>query len=422
VGRLTGPALAALLVVFAACGGTQSTAAPATPTPIGPAVSPDPVLPTALQSGDPDAVFRALPEFPAAGAFEVTGVTATANGWLAVGFGAQDEQDYFGPRQGIFWRSADGVAWQETVDPQFTNVTPLLVGSLGASDFVVGMLSTCPEVSDGPCAELPEAGNGIWRSSGDQWERLQVTPGLQNALSLDELVVGPDRLAVSGTAGDEAQTATIWTSPDGIAWMESTDLAGLDPIDTLAAGPPGFVAFGTVLADDEDFVTVHAATSPDGLQFSPVSVPAPRNAAIVSSVAGSTGMSAVGYGDNDDFELIATALYSADGTTWVEAADIDGSFADSGMLEVLDLPSGFVALGFTPSEDDFAVQDGTSWISRDGQSWRALAPVGDESALLTASASGSTGVIVFTATQEDTEEAVTSSISAWFAPLELLAP
>ncbi len=422
MGRLTGPALILILVAVVGCGGTQSTVAPGTEAPSGSATASDPGLPTAVPSGDATTVFRALSDFPAANAFEVTGVTASADGgYLAVGFGAQPGQDYFGLRQGIVWRSTDGTSWQQTVEPQFVNVSPLMVATMGSRDFMVGLLRTCPDFSEDPCDEPPEAGHGLWRStSGGAWERVPITSSMQDALSLDELVVGSDRLAIPGTSGDESEAATLWTSPDGTTWTESTDLAGLDPIDTLAAGPPGFVAFGTVLANNEDFVTVHGATSPDGLHFNPVNIPAPINAAIVSSVAGATGMSAVGYGDNEEFELSATALYSADGLAWIAAADTDGSFANSGMLDVLNVTSGYVGLGFTPSEDDFADQDGTSWISSDGRSWRSLAPIGDDSAVLTASASGSTGVIVFTAIQEETEIDVTSTINAWFAPLELL--
>ncbi|HYI21592.1 MAG TPA: hypothetical protein VEX62_03050 [Candidatus Limnocylindrales bacterium] len=422
VGRLTGSALVVLLVGVIGCGGTQATDSPGSVAPSGPAVTPDPGLPTALPSGDATTVFRALPDFPAANAFEVTGVTASADGgFVAVGFGAQPGHDYFGLRQGNVWRSPDGVTWQQTVEPQFVNVSPLMVAAMGSSDFMVGLLRTCPDFSDEPCTEPPEAGHGIWRStSGGAWERLPIPLSMQNALSLDEVVVGSDRLAIPGTSGDESEAATLWTSPDGTTWTESTDLAGLDPIDTLAAGPPGFVAFGTVLAANEDFVTVHGATSADGVQFSPINVPAPINAAIVSSVAGTTGMSAVGYGDNEEFEVSATALYSADGTSWVAAADTDGSFGNSGMLEVLEVPSGYVALGFTPSADDFAVQDSTSWISSDGRSWRALAPIGDASAVLTSAASASPGVIVFTAIQEESDVDVTSTINAWFAPVEML--
>jgi len=423
VGRLIRSAQIVLLVAAAGCGGTQPSNAPGSATPNVSAPTTGPSLPTVLPSGDPSTVFRALPDFPAANAFEVSGVTANAIGYVAVGFGAQPGQDYFGLRQGIVWRSADGVTWQQTVEPQLLNVTPLMVAAMGSSDYMVGVLRTCPEFSEDSCTEPPEAGNGMWRSvSGGSWERVPIAPSMQNALSLDEIVVGADRLAITGTGGDESEAATLWTSSDGTTWVESTDLAGLDPIDTLAAGPPGFVAFGTVLADNEDFVTVHAGTSPDGLHFSPISVPAPTNAAIVSSVAGGAGMSAVGYGDNEEFELSATALYSADGTTWNAAAAADASFANSGMLEVLAVPDGYVALGFTPSADDFAVQDGTSWFSSDGRSWRSLAPIGDESAVLTASASGSSGVIVFTAIQEETEVDVTSTVNAWFAPLQMLGP
>jgi hypothetical protein len=341
-----------------------------------------------------------------------------------VGFGAQPDQDFFGLRQGIVWRSADGVAWQQTVEPQFLNVTPLVVASVESIDFVVGVLATCSEFAEEPCSEPPDAGNAMWRSAdGGPWERMSLPAGMQGASSLDELVATPDMLAVTGAAGNESFTATVWVSnDDGLSWSESTDLAGLDPIDALAAGPPGLVAFGTVFAEEDEFVSVRAASSADGRSFSPINVPPLTNVAIESAVAGATGMSAVGYGENEDFELSAAALYSADGTTWIPATTSDESFADSGMLDVHALPSGYVALGFTPSAEDFAVEAGTSWISRDGQTWRLLAPVGDGSARLTSSAVGGTGLVVFAATEEETEEDVTSTVSAYFAPLAELDP
>ena len=183
---------------------------------------------------------------------------------------------------------------------------------------MVGVLRTCPEFSEDPCTEPPEAGNGIWRSnSGGAWESVPITPSMQNALSLDEIVAGSDRLAITGTArAMSPRRRPLWTSPDGTTWTESTDLGGLDPIDTLAAGPPGFVAFGTVARRQRgvrdrprgDF----ARRTPFQRRSTCPRRSTPRSS---SSVAGATGMSAVGYGDNEEFELSATALYSADGAS-----------------------------------------------------------------------------------------------------------
>ncbi|MGZ8722060.1 MAG: hypothetical protein ACXWXH_11410 [Aeromicrobium sp.] len=438
MGRLS-RSIGLVVLVVVGCGGTQPTldAGSSTPGATNPGATaptrdicpslppPSPIGSPPVPSGSPsaEAVFRALPDFPAAGAFEVTGVTIGVCGWVAAGFGAPSGEGYFGHRQGVVWRSGDGTTWQETVEPQLTNVTPLHVASLGTSDFVVGLLRTCAEDSEDLCEEPPDAGNGVWRSiGGGPWERLPVPPGLQAASSLDELAVGLDRLVISGTTGDDAETATVWISADGSTWSQTTDLGGLDPIYALAGGPPGLVAFGTALSADEEFVLVNAATSADGSRFTPASVPQLPNAAIESTVAGPIGMSGVGYAETEDLGVSAAALYSADGLSWVQASAADGSFENSGMLEVHALPAGYVALGFRPSDLDFAVQEGHSWISRDGQSWTSLAPIGEASSLLTTSAVGPAGLVVFTASQEETEFDVTSTIGAWFAPRESLTP
>ena len=427
MGRLTALVAIGALVALSGCSGASSPSPTPAPT-LGPDRPPSagptgggPSTPPA--SGGPGAVFAALPEFPAEGAYEITGATSTASGLLAVGYGPQAGEDFFGLRQGIAWRSTDGVTWEANPAPELAGVTPALVASIGSVDYLAGLLSACPQFSEEECEELPDAGYSIWRSTeGGEWEVLPQLPAMQQAISLDEMVALGDSLVVSGSAGDDGETATVWMSPDGVEWAETTDLAGLDPISALAAGDAGLVAFGTHFSADQENVLVRAASSADGVSFSPASVPELTNASIDSAAAGSGGFVGVGYGETEDLLLTGTALYSADGLSWVQSSASDGSLAASAVVAAHGLPDGFVALGFTPHADDLSTQDGHSWISADGRTWKTLAPFGDSFSLLTASALGSAGLVVFTVNQEETEEAVTSTVGAWFAPISALVP
>ena len=330
MGRLTALVAIGALVALSGCSGASSPSPTPAPT-LGPDRPPSagptgggPSTPPA--SGGPGAVFAALPEFPAEGAYEITGATSTASGLLAVGYGPQAGEDFFGLRQGIAWRSTDGVTWEANPAPELAGVTPALVASIGSVDYLAGLLSACPQFSEEECEELPDAGYSIWRSTeGGEWEVLPQLPAMQQAISLDEMVALGDSLVVSGSAGDDGETATVWMSPDGVEWAETTDLAGLDPISALAAGDAGLVAFGTHFSADQENVLVRAASSADGVSFSPASVPELTNASIDSAAAGSGGFVGVGYGETEDLLLTGTALYSADGLSWVQSSASDGS-------------------------------------------------------------------------------------------------
>ncbi len=416
---------ALLAVLLVGCGPTAEAISTPTPAPFAtPSGVPASAGPHASGPASPDAIFQSVADFPVGDAFEVTGVTSTPTGFVAVGFGALGNEGYFGRRQGFVWRSPDGRSWQATVEPAFEHVTPLRIAALGADLFVFGLLATCPLIGDDSCADVPEAGNAVWRSAdGGAWERLPQVPSMQLG-SVDDVAVGLGRIAVSGGGSDEQQTASLWTTADGINWTATTDLAGLDPISALAAGPTGLVAFGTRYVPEIENIELNAGVSADGLHFVAAAAPPLQGVAIEDVVAGPAGdFVGVGYGENDELSLAGIVLYSADGATWAQATDGDGSFADGGLVKVHALANGYVALGFTLESDDFVLQNGRSWISADGRSWRVLAPIGGSFTQLTASAIGAAGLVVFTADQqEEGEDSVISTVNAWFAPITDLTP
>lgn len=410
-----------------------SPAGPTAPTPTDsgsgqPPASATPPATTGSPSAGPAASpagsgFTRLAEFPAAGAYEVTGVTVTRAGFLAVGFGALPGEDYFGRRQGITWTSADGMSWLEMVDPSLEFVTPLRIAARGNDAYMLGLLATCPQIFEDPCPETPEAGNGIWRSiAGGAWERLPVPPEMQLGL-IDAITFVGDQLIVTGSAGDELQTSTVWRSADGASWSATSEVGGLDPVSAIGAGPSGLVAFGTSFVAELEHNLVTAATSPEGATFTPAVVPEVFDAAISSIVAGSNGLVAVGYGETDSLALVAIALHSVDGLAWAQATSSDGSFDDGGLVEVHALDAGYFAIGFEPDPDDFLIQTGATWYSADGLTWQSHILLDGTFTQFSASALGPGGLVIFTADQEEfDDETVNSVINAWFAPTAALIP
>jgi hypothetical protein len=393
------------------------------PTSPGPAGSRTPIPPSAASSeptGAPFGPFAKLDSFPVSGAFEVTDVSTTPSGYVAVGFGGLNGADYYGLRQGIVWTSVDGINWTELIDPSLVNVSPLRVVSRGSDLFMTGTLSACSELDDN-CTDVAQAGNGVWRSSnGGPWELLPQLPDMQNGL-VDNMFLATDRLVVFGAVGDADET-TVWMSQDGAAWTSTTDLAGMDPVTAMAVGPAGFTAFGTYYDESLLDVVLVAATSSDGTHFSPASVPSINGAGIDDLAAGPAGMVGVGFRSSEALDIAGVALQSADGLTWVQATNGDGTFAGSAAQTVHPLPGGgFVALGYKPRADDYILQDGAAWFSADGSDWKLIARLDGAFSQLSTSALGSGGVVVFAAEQTDIDaDTVGSIIHAWFAPLSSL--
>ncbi len=397
-----------------------------TPTPLSlttptPFVSPATAAPSSGPSGAPFGPFAKLDSFPANGAFEVTDVGVTSGGYIAVGFGGLNGADYYGLRQGIVWTSVDGASWIQSVDPSLVNVTPLRIVARGSDLFMAGTLSACSELDEN-CTDVPQAGNGVWRSTNEgSWELLPQLPDMQNGL-IDNMFLAGDRLVVLGGGGDVDQATTVWMSQDGATWTSTTDLAGMDPVTSMAVGPAGFSAFGTRYDESLFDVVLIAATSNDGVRFSPANAPSMNGSGIDDLAAGPAGMVGVGFHSSEGLDISGVALHSTDGLTWTEATNTDGSFFGSAVQTVHPLiGGGYVALGYAPRADDSYLEDGAAWFSADGSDWKLIARLDGGFSQLNTSALGSGGVVVFASEQADIDEDNAGSIiHAWFAPLSSL--
>jgi hypothetical protein len=236
------------------------------------------------------------------------------------------------------------------------------------------------------------------------------------------MILANDQLVVFGGGSDIDQTTTVWMSPDGVTWTSTTAVAGMDPVDAMAAGPAGLIAFGTRYDDALFDVLLIAATSNDGVHFLPANAPSLTGSGIDDLATGQGGMVGVGYHSSDLFDEDGIAVQSVDGITWTEATNTDGSFSGSAAQTVHALSAGgYVALGYTPRTDDSFLEDGAAWFSADGSDWKLIGRLDGGFSQLSASALGSGGVVVFAAEQIDLDDDNTGSvIHVWFAPLSSL--
>jgi hypothetical protein len=136
-------------------------------------------------------------------------------------------------------------------------------------------------------------------------------------------------------------------------------------------------------------------------------------------------MAGVGYAESDTSPSLAMALFSSDGTNWIQVNSSDSSFENGLMNNVHSSDSQYVAVGSTVNQDDMTLQTGRVWVSADGKSWRSLGDFGGSFNQYGGSALGAGGLVVFTEDEEDANDQgtdVKSTINGWIIPTAQLAP
>jgi len=402
----------------ATAGPASQTAVPAS---VGPGQSPG-VVATGSPGVTPGAGgWQYLSDFPAGSAIEVTGVTAHGDGFVAVGFEPYQGEGFGGRRNGVVWMSAEGRRWSREVPGDLASTSLLGVVSLGGQLYAFGEYSICPELSEEECLDAPDAGIAMWSSpDGMGWQRLALPDSLRTGI-LDGALTDGRQLIVHGSTGEELLGA-VWLSPDGESWTEVRELAGVDPINALAAGAGRLVAFGIRYLPEEDDVEALAAWS-EGGAFAPALLPAGQRGVVQAVTWSEAGFSAVGleYEPTGD-GLASVALASADGVSWT-AADPGQLPAGAGYQGVLAVPGGYLALGALPAaaagrEQLFA------WSSADGLEWREYGPLaGGAYRQLSSYGRGAAGVIAFASDFEPSDELEPveqelGTAHAWFLPLD----
>lgn len=348
-------------------------------------------------------------------------MAATADGFVAVGYRSLPGEGFFGRREGVVWRSADGLTWQRDVPAAFARTTLEFVVSLGSATYAFGVVSSCPLVFAEACTDDADAGNTVWRSiDGGDWQELPQWPSLVDAF-IDGVTVGDGRLIVFGGSGDDLAPA-LWMSTDGGSWTEQGQLGDINPVSAFAAGPAGFVALGTRYNSTAEELEAVAVYSVDGSSFAPASVPAGISAAIEDVTYGDAGWVAVGYGDGlAGPGVTPVTLTSADGSEWA-AAEAQPELAGVGFHRVATVPGGYVAIGFDLQPPDYDREQATSFYSRDGASWATLGALeGAQYTDFRTTALGDRGMTVFVAEHDELgDDDVINKINGWFAPIEAL--
>lgn len=241
---------------------------------------------------------------------------------------------------GMAWVSGDGLAWARAEsDTGFGN--GLVAVTRGGPGLVaIGLDSG----QDGP-------GVGIWVSdeTGLVW---QQAPPTAEFAGIGRVPVGvaanETRVVAVGTGMDESGVfGRVWVSDDGLAWTLATELSGVELLDVAAVGT-GFVAFGNVVNESDDFA-VAVWASEDGTEWTEVfrddEAFGGQSAAIEGGDAG-----AIAVGGMPD-----TAWISPDGLAWTRA---------EGLTLTMETWAALV-----DEEAWVIVGRGAWWTSADGETW-----------------------------------------------------
>lgn len=226
---------------------------------------------------------------------------------------------------------------------------------------------------------------GIWASSdGKRYSRIGATDPIFQHAVVNELVMTTAGILAVGASDrldpkcDSAQngcnpttTIRLWTSADGRTWQTLPSAAdfGRASIESVAAGPLGIVAVGTVspVRGDE---TNAAWFSADGNHWQQATLPIDAQDAFLHGAAALPDGFVLGGGGFPS--NIPLAFFSADGLTWTEApVALNGS---ENQIVGIGAGSGGLA-GFGSGVE-------TAWSSVDGRSWQvAASPTTDVSAI-----------------------------------------
>ena len=307
-----------------------------------------------------------MTSFPQGNAYEIDGVAATANGFVAVGY-QYTGQGGTGPSQGLVWTSADGMTWQLNADPAFLEVSPNGVVAMGSDVYLFGDFSLCDYITDEnqDCTEDPNAGTVIFKSSnGGAWQQLAQTQDILKA-EFDGITTWNSTLVSWGYDAANGDP----TPMDEHRW---TDLDAHEQPERLRFDRCRRGRWSGRCRPGRSLPRGHRRRAADRQDFDRWAYVHGRNAAaryrsrVVGIVAGPGGMAAVGSGVSDEQPSVGFALYSPDGVTWSEANASDNSFDNGVINEIHSNGSGYVAVGSTVGED-FTMQTGRVWVSADGQ-------------------------------------------------------
>ncbi len=229
-----------------------------------------------------------------------------------------------------------------------------------------------------PCAEA-----GFFRSAdGLHWDVAFTAPSGDDRTP----TMCPQFVARVGNDLVALGQERIWRSEDGIAWTEvdSTSLrslwgpSGAEELVAVTAGPSGIVVIGRPANTFESIV----AFSPNGREWTPISLPARDMAIVWDATAYGHGFVIVGRDGRPDESYAnvrpgvgsPAAWFSADGLTWSETKVAPTAVKGGVLTRVLPAAGGLFAIGndvaVTASYEEIDAVG--AWTSIDGRSWQKV--------------------------------------------------
>jgi hypothetical protein len=298
-------------------------------------------------------------------------VISAGTGFVAVS--SRYEGSGEGRTQSQLWRSADGHDWRRDPGLAFlpdTNVAGVATdGSLAY--LAMGWTGQCPIAEH--CSLGRDEGVNLWMSTdGRTWNREAQDPNIRSAATR-MLVHTPAGWAITGDEASPwnnvASTASIWTSVDGLNWIEAFRDASGFRVGAMAVGPDGVITLASRVTGSRGRDAV-AVVSVDGVTFVEHPITSDPDVFLSDvSAAPDGGWVAVGSHAIEDATdgfcpaVVAAVYTSRDGIRWTEAP-VQPSLGLAGIDAVAIAEGGLVAVGTTCFGD-------WSWWSKDARTWTA---------------------------------------------------
>ncbi len=307
------------------------------------------------------------PQGPGDAVTQVAAVTATDDGFVAVGRASAGFPD---PGRVAVWRSSDGWDWERVENQEaFTAegfVAVMDVVARGNQLVAVGHEQPRPSVGDA----------AVWVSDdGVSWSRVpnegDLVGGAREKVIWDVMAVSDGFVAV----GAEGSDAAVWTSQDGISWAQQSvdtfdDVPGVQVMYAIAEGDGVLVAVGLDRASDNRLAVW---TSIDGERWTRADLTALdtlTNDGLSEVVWTGSRFVAVGVlTDTSALEFDASVWTSVDGLTWEHATDDQPAFEGPGSQGVRTVD----VVG-----DELVATGSSVWTSTDGLEWERAAQSTDD--------------------------------------------
>lgn len=339
---------------------------------------------------------------------QVTGLTRTRSGFVAVGETAPGESGKSDAAQGVVWTSLDGRTWQRTLADQLKLGEVASLDRLAASGDVVVLQGAARKTVSKTVSK--KVGNktvkrkvvettvqqAFWRSTdgGRTWKAVNIPQGQGSSGSVNGLAAAPggfhatrDATRTTGTGKRRKVTryGVLFSSADGSKWsaagrIEPSGYGSLDRLSGSAAGLAALVRRGTERTANG--IVMRSADGKVWRQVATIASTADRGTATGLAVLPSATLVSGGAGQDQAF------LTSAE-TGDLDLTGINGMVMPERTVSALS-PNGTGLVAVGSGNGDAAI-----WMTRDGRAWsRAQGDLGGAGTQrLTGLTSGSKGWI-----------------------------